>query len=127
VTESAFQACRAKAHLEALAAQDAIEVVWVNTITDAAGEPGLTQPIVYLPKPHSFWRYVVALHELGHLLDVDARRLYLSNAPADELSMEAYAWAWALAHVANPWKHLVDERVRRKIGSYWQTFLPDHR
>jgi hypothetical protein len=117
-----FEPDRARAHLEALAEAHHVELVWVRGPHQAEAQPGRA-PVVYTPKPTTFWRYVVGLHEFGHILDDDAQALWLSSRHADVAACESYAWTWAFEHVAKLWAPLVTDAIRRQAGSYWSTFL----
>lgn len=68
-------------------------MAWVPGVEEAEAYPGLRR--VSVPRPSSGGRYLVALHEFGHVLDPLAKRHVASRDPYRQILVEAAAWAWA--------------------------------
>ena len=63
----------------------------------------LTPRQVQVPKPTSPWRYLVGLHELGHVICPTARGRDKDYEEAGKLphtlACEAAAWGWAIENI----------------------------
>lgn len=85
---------RAGEHIEALGRRHRIEVVYTSVPERWQAVIGLRQ--VYVPKPTSGLRYMVGLHELGHVCSRVARRWQPRYEElGGEALVEGAAWAWA--------------------------------
>jgi len=84
-----FPLATAVTHLQSLA--EGIEIEWVGTIDEAAACNGHA-PMVWIPRPGTATKYVVGLHEFGHIL-------HEYDVEAGSLADEALAWEWAFAHL----------------------------
>lgn len=120
------QRARAAEHIIELGRRHTIKVRRVSTWEKAAARPDLR--VVWVPRVRTKMDYVVALHEFGHVLDRRAARLYAreGDEPADtanEIVMEAAAWAWALKHLDRTVVGEMSEPLRREIGRCWASAL----
>jgi hypothetical protein len=79
-----------------LAADAGLELIMRGGWTKA--EAWVEERAVRVPAIRSGRDYLVALHELGHILSPHARGLHEAGVLYDEISCEGYAWAWAAAH-----------------------------
>jgi hypothetical protein len=87
----------ARAHIEALATKHRITLSWLTRgWLKAHAYPPLRTAIV--PRVTSGLRYLVALHELGHVADRGARYWQDHEAGYGLSVCEGYAWAWAAEH-----------------------------
>lgn len=89
-------------HVLALARRLRVEVCWEPEMERWAAHPGTRQ--VWVPAPVGAVEYLVALHELGHVGSLTARRWFLNGqypALGVEALVEGAAWSWA-AMMADP-------------------------
>lgn len=89
-------------HIRELARANGIRIRWAqqwhqSTSTDAH--------VIVVPKPYNARLYMVALHELGHLVDPLSRRLWAATERThnryrarDYLACEAAATGWAIVN-----------------------------
>lgn len=91
-----FDRAAARTHLRQLAAEMGVTIVWVSGYTLA--EAWVDERTACLPRIRSGRDYLVALHELGHILSPHAAGLVDAGVLYDEISCEGYAWAWAASH-----------------------------
>lgn len=82
--------------LTSIAQEHGIAVHWTKHRWDAEAFPELSQ--VVIPKIRTTADYLLGLHELGHVLSPEARRLDQLTDPYSSLLCEGAAWAWAMAH-----------------------------
>lgn len=118
-------------HVELLAGRYGIEINWIRN-PDAAWADDLERSIG-IAKPTDPQRYLVALHELGHLLDPEARRLGKQLARADArgavldlgklMACEGYAWGWAMAHVIPEVRPMFGARHWRQTAEDFMSVL----
>jgi hypothetical protein len=93
----------AKVHLSTLVNKHGIRVRWCNGrnwMSDALAYHAAWQ--VTIPHPYTVRQYMVALHELGHLLGPigpDARNALPATEGEHQLLWEASAWGWAVTNV----------------------------
>lgn len=66
--------------------------------------------------------YLAALHELGHIVDPDAKRLH---AKGNTLPCEAAAWQWAIDHLDPLLVTRLSKATRKRVRNAWATYLPD--
>ena len=94
----------AEQHLRRLGRKNHIKIHWLKGRKWlSAAEAITTSREVRIPRPNNSRQYLVALHEFGHILGIDHRRLRLDieMTPGEsKLMVEAAAWAWALEHVS---------------------------
>lgn len=112
-----FPRLEARSHLEALERKHGIEVRIVHDWRD--GEANVTTRQIWVPDPTTPLRYMIALHEFGHVLDKISGKVMLHERP----ECEAAAWKWAIRH-ARP--NLLDHLTTRDwntIGRCWLTVL----
>lgn len=116
---------KASAHVLGLAKRLRVEVHWEPRPEQWQAHDSTRQ--VWVPPPTDAHRYMVALHELGHVASRVARRWGdRYEEPGAQALVEGAAWAWA-AMVADP--DLVAEAteeewadVARHFGTYlWST------
>lgn len=103
-----------RAHVEWLALQNDIEIDWISDPWKA--ECSVSGRLVVVPKPSSAGKYLVALHEFGHILHPKARRMRNARDFSDAMAVEAYAWAWAVEHVIPEARPFVGEREWRLMS-----------
>jgi len=118
---SAFDALAASAHLQALADKHRIKMTYRQSGWQSF--PSTRQ--AWVPEPSTAKRYLVALHELGHIASATARRRGNQDYPAlgVEVLVEGAAWAWATA-VADPTLLLgVTKREWSDVFSYFGSYL----
>lgn len=96
-------------HIRELAKANGVRIHWEQEWHQSASTEA---HVIYIPKPYNARLYMVCLHELGHLLDPLARRLWQAcerthnrNRARDYLACEAAATGWAITN-AHP--QLVD-------------------
>ncbi len=118
---------RATAHVLAEARRLRVEVVWKDK--ESQWQSHESTRLVWVPYPTSGHRYMVALHELGHIASRVARRWgHRYSEPGGESLVEGAAWAWA-AMAADPdlVEHTADDDwavVGRMLGTYlWNNAL----
>lgn len=89
-----FSTANARAHLVALADEHGIAVSWVRSWRDAEAWPSdrcVTIPVIARARD-----YLVGLHEVGHCLSPQSRRLGDRFDCGGNMACEAWAWAWAV-------------------------------
>lgn len=118
----------AEVHLVTIAKRNGIRIEWVkgrDWMEQAGAYEAAKQ--VDIPHPHTARQYLVALHELGHLLGVlrstgrgDSQ--YDTTPGAWIYLNEASAWAWAIEHIHSDLEHLCRARdYDRVIGQSMST------
>lgn len=116
----------ARRHLETLAAKHEVHLVWI------AGGPfraeAFPEPrIAAVPIPSDGTRYLVALHELGHVVDRRSRYWYdkweSGGDDYDDCVCESFAWAWAskTADRSLPISKADWARAGVLLSTYWAT------
>jgi hypothetical protein len=94
----------ATVHLNTIAKRNGIKIRWVkgrNWMEDSGAYE--VAKMVYMPRPYTAKQYLVALHELGHLLGTlkssGRHELNVDSTPGAYIYLaEASAWAWAIEH-----------------------------
>jgi hypothetical protein len=109
----------AYAHLHRLATRHGIEVIWIKSQWDSEAAAGTKQ--VFIPRPTTPLRYLIGLHEFGHLVDKVAARVMVKHYPC----AEAAAWAWAIEHADQDLLTWVTPREWTKVGHAWLTGVTD--
>jgi hypothetical protein len=85
----------AQAHLEELADRHGVTIDWCVRWQQAeAWGKEVTIPRVQRPVD-----YLVGLHELGHCLQLQSKRLHNRADSDGQLARESWAWAWAVKHI----------------------------
>lgn len=108
-------------HVRTLANDGCVTVTWCDSWHDA--EAWVELRSVTLPRIHVAADYLMALHELGHVLAPDAEHLETAPGVYGRLVREGAAWAWA-ASVALPvsldtWEIVLDlSLVGRFLGPH---------
>jgi len=83
------------AHIRELAEEHSITVTYGGTWRTAECWP--SDLAITTPEPVDPATYLVALHEIGHLVDVNARA-WSRRRGSGALKCEGMAWAWAAAN-----------------------------
>lgn len=83
-------------HVLRLARKHKIMLGWLTDWTGAESFPDLRYALV--PEIRSAGDYLVALHELGHIVDKTARRHDDDYSVRGWITTEGAAWAWAAEH-----------------------------
>jgi hypothetical protein len=115
-----FDPYTAQTAIEKLAKRHRVRIWW-HTQDDIPEAHIGTRQVWLIPvvAPYS---YLAALHELGHVIDRDARRLHAKGAT---LSCEAAAWEWAFNHCDPAVLAKVGKRTRKLIYLAWGTYLSE--
>jgi hypothetical protein len=103
-----------RAHLHWLADQHDVEIDWITDKWEAACS--VSARLVSVPRPLDASRYIVALHEFGHILHPKARRGHKAKRFDEAMAVEAYAWAWAVEHVIPEARPFYAEREWRLMS-----------
>jgi hypothetical protein len=118
MNDSGFPIEEARAHIERLAAANGITVYEINRMWDS--EADIRLRTIYVADPTTPLRYMIALHEMGHIVDKAARLLHDEcNNPA----CEAAAWGWAYKAGNPAIMKFLTPRHWRRIGRAWVTNL----
>lgn len=120
-TDYRWRAGIARVHIETIAGRAGIKVQWKNGrawLYEAAAYEAAWMVVV--PRPHNPAQYLVALHELGHLLgpikSSGRQDLNTNTTPGEyQFLCEASAWAWAVEHVHPDLEHRIDHKVFRSV------------
>lgn len=110
-----FPTARAAEHLQRLAVRHGIEIVWIKCQWDSEASAGTKQ--VFCARPTTALRYLIGLHELGHLCDKVAARVVVNH----EAAAEAAAWAWAAKHAEKDMLALMTQHQWLQVGRAWLT------
>lgn len=111
----------ARAHVRGLAAKHGIELVWVSGWGSAEAWPDGRSAAV--PRIRDGRSYLVALHELGHCLSRESRRLHVRYDRLGECACEGWAWAWAAANADPALARELTARDWRLVGSSFVSYL----
>jgi hypothetical protein len=85
---------RAQIHFDALASRLRAEAHYTDKPEKWSAHEATRQ--VWVPRPTSGVRYMVCLHELGHIGSLTARRwVHRYQEPGVEVLVEGAAWSWA--------------------------------
>jgi len=125
MTKTPWPRKRTREHIDRLASDHGIAITWVRDWFDAESYPDTK--IVFIPKPSCIFHYLVALHEFGHILDKDSRRLRKSSpySMSSVLACEGHAWGWAMDHAipeARP-RASGDEKVWQGVARSFASHL----
>lgn len=110
-----------RAHVLQLAAKHRITLFWLNEWGHAESFPEGRYALV--PEISSAADYLVALHELGHVVSQVARRLVRSSTVYDYITMEGAAWAWAAEHADPELTGLLTASDWRVLLKCWKSNL----
>jgi len=118
VSGSSFPKEDARAHIEQLADDHDITIVEIRR--QWTGEADTKDRCIYIADPTSPVRYMIALHEIGHIVDKAARILDdQGNGPA----CEGAAWGWAYDNALPALLKYLTPTHWRRIGTAWVTGL----
>ena len=68
--------------------------------------------------------YLISLHEIGHVVDRRATKLFHLDDETSTIMCEAAAWAWAYRNIDQVACPVVPRRTRAVVASLWSTYLP---
>lgn len=112
-----FPAKRAYRHVEQLAAKHDIEIREISKQWNS--EAWVEQRLICIAKPNTAIRYMIALHEIGHIVDKVSAHVLSDHDPG----CEAAAWAWAYDNADPKLRAHVTERHWQRIGRAWVSSL----
>lgn len=115
-----FDPHAAQTAVEKLAKRHRIQLWWHTQEGIPEAHPGTRQ--VWLEPVTTPYGYLSALHEIGHIVDRDSRRLL---AKGYTLTCEAAAWEWAYIHADPVVLTKINKRTRKLIREAWGTYVPD--
>lgn len=72
---------------------------------------------VWIPKPTTALKYLICLHEIGHIVDKVAARVLQFHGP----EAEAAAWRWAVKAAHGDLLDHMTPAAWRKVGNAWIT------
>lgn len=116
---SGFPEGEARAHIERLSSRHHVDVRAVKKMWDS--EALVSARTVVIPDPTTPMRYLIALHEFGHLLDKVSAMVVNHH----EAACEAAAWAWAVDHARPALLAHLTARDWHRVGHAWATCLAD--
>lgn len=90
-----------------LCAEHGIEIRWSN---GSRGRAWRRDRRVVLPPVRGEMSYLLALHEIGHII---------GENPRLKLDQEVAAWEWALAHYDREPTHACWRGISNRLLSYW--------
>lgn len=102
----------ARVHLDNLCGRAGIKIKWANGRgwMDAAEAFPVARTVV-IPEPYRPVQYLVALHEIGHVL---ARMSWADRTSYEigeaKMMYEAAAWGWAVTHIHPTLDKLITEK-----------------
>lgn len=68
--------------------------------------------------------YLISLHEIGHVVDRRATKLFAFDDQTSTIMCEAAAWAWAYRNVDQGACPVISRHARAVIAGLWSTYLP---
>lgn len=111
-----------------LAHDHSVSIIWDG------GEYAITDHrVVHISTPYNAAKYLVALHEFGHILSPRARHFEKrcsrprtsSHAEYDDYALcEAAAWAWAARFCDDYLYEQISDKTWKQVGSLFATCLP---
>jgi hypothetical protein len=109
----------AEAHVKKLARRHQIRVRrtknWINSEADF-----VTRQIFCPAEFRTGLDYLIALHEIGHLMTPDAEpHIFYEPGIASVLRDEAAAWGWALEHADPDLIEAMTKTDWRRVGHCW--------
>ena len=117
----AFPYEAARAHVEYLAAINGVTVYEIKRMWDS--ESDIKLRTVYVADPKTPLSYMIALHEIGHIVDKVAAGVVGSGRDYHGPACEAAAWKWAYDNADPDLLAYVSPRHWRRIGRAWTTSL----
>jgi hypothetical protein len=118
-------------HLRSIADAHGITLIWTRkgwihseafVDTRADGVPGrggsAIVPVIRQPAD-----YLIGLHELGHLLDDNARRFLYATDQYEEILCESAAWAWAQENLPHRFLRHIRAKDWDRVGYAWRTYV----
>jgi hypothetical protein len=121
MSAGAFPRDAARTHIEYLAARNGIKVYEINRMWDS--EADIKLRTIYVADPITPLRYMVALHEIGHIVDKVSAGVVGKGRDYHAPACEAAAWSWAYDHADPELMKYVTPRMWRRIGRAWVTSL----
>lgn len=118
-------------HLSSVAAEHAISIVWTKKgwlhaeafiDTRADGIPG-AGGLVVIPVIRRPADFLIGLHELGHVLDENARRFLYARDQYEEILCESAAWAWASENLPKRFLKHIRAKDWNRVGYAWRTYV----
>lgn len=114
---ASFPKDEARAHIQRLERKHEIEVRIVKDKWDSEAHIQTRQ--VWIPDPTTPLKYLIALHEFGHILDkISAKVMRRSRAEC-----EAAAWRWAIEHGRPELLDCLSPRDWLTVGKAWLTHV----
>lgn len=110
-------------HVEKLCQRRGITVRWRPGVAPFAV---VEQRRIEVPPIVRASDYLCALHEIGHIASKRARRKNDTAKGADEINVEAAAWAWAAGRAAPEIVAKMSETEWASIGSALISYLRHH-
>jgi hypothetical protein len=101
-------------HLKELAAANDVSLTWIKGWERAEAFPVAREAV--LPRIRTGGDYLVALHELGHILSFEASLWAHATDPYGIVLCEGAAWAWASANVSPEAVPLLSEEDWDVVG-----------
>lgn len=117
------QRARAQEHVAELCSKHRITARRASRWYKAVAFP-LTRIIYFPPRMENETDYLVSLHEIGHVVDRRASKLWLTENQTNAILCEASAWAWAYRNVDRQACPVIPRHTRNAIAGLWSTYLP---
>jgi len=112
-----FPVEEARSHVEALGNGHGITIIEIRQQWKC--EADLHRRTIYITDPTTPLRYLLGLHEIGHIVDKVSAKVMFNHIPC----CEAAAWAWAIENAAPELPEHVTNREWRLIGRAWVSQL----
>lgn len=120
MTSATFDLAAARAHVADLVARHRLMVATCSTVEGAESFPAVRA--IRVPHVTNPRTYLVALHEIGHVLSRNARRLATRFDFPGEFACEAWAWSWACEAVPPAIASTMTPRDWRNVGQLLGTY-----
>lgn len=113
-------------HLQAIAREHGVRLHWTDRWQRGEAffdpeEP--TSGMAVVPRIQTPGDYLIGLHELGHILDENARRFWNAQNPYEVVLCESAAWAWAGENVDPAIRPQLTARDWDRAGRAWKSYL----
>lgn len=110
-----FPIPQARRHIERLERTHNIEARLITRMWNSEAD-SLTRQ-VWIPDPTTPLRYLIGLHEFGHVLDKVAGKVMKGSKPEEE----AAAWRWAVANAEPDLMAFMSKRQWSTLANAWLT------